>query len=95
MLWFIPNAFTPNGDGMNEVWKPIGYTMDPEDYEVTIYDRFGQKIFHTKDINEGWNGNVQGSEYFVPMGVYTYFIEVTSATTQEKKQISGFITLIR
>lgn len=95
LLWFIPNSFTPNGDGMNEIWKPVGVTYDPEKYDLRIFDRWGREVFHTTDINEGWRGNVQGSDYFVPMGVYTYFIQFSSSTSKKKKQIKGFVTLIR
>ena len=95
LLWFIPNSFTPNGDGINDVWKPVGFTNDPLDYKITIYDRWGREVFHTTDIHEGWRGNLQGTEYFVEMGVYPYFMEITSATTKEKRQVKGFVTLVR
>lgn len=95
LMWFIPNSFTPNGDGINDVWKPVGFTVDPLDYQITIYDRWGSQVFHTTDIHQGWRGNRQGTEYFVPMGVYSYLMEITSATTKEKRTVTGFITLTR
>ncbi len=95
LLWFVPNSFSPNQDGINEIWKPQGSFIDLTDYRLDIFDRWGQRIFHTTEFNEGWNGSVNGSAYFADMGIYTYFIKVTSTTTEEVHEITGFIVLIR
>ncbi|MBS1496897.1 MAG: gliding motility-associated C-terminal domain-containing protein [Bacteroidetes bacterium] len=57
--FYIPNAFTPNNDGLNDIFKPI-ITGTLAEYHFEIYNRFGQKIFATKKINEGWNGTIKG-----------------------------------
>jgi len=95
LLWFIPNSFSPNGDGINDIWKPVGNTVDLSSYVCRIYDRWGRLVFETADIDQGWNGAVEGSDYFADTEVFNYFIEITSATTEEKYELSGFITLIR
>ncbi len=97
LIWYIPNSFTPNEDGINDVWRPVGNTLDIRDFEVTILDRWGGEVFHTKDYNQGWNGssNKGDGEHYLPTGVYTYLIKVSSATTEDKREITGFITLIR
>ena len=95
LLWFIPNSFSPNGDGINDIWKPVGNSVDLSSYSCKIYDRWGRLVFETADIDEGWRGNVDDSEYFSGASVFTYVIEITSATTEEKEEITGFITLIR
>ncbi|MCH2215831.1 MAG: gliding motility-associated C-terminal domain-containing protein [Flavobacteriales bacterium] len=96
LLWFIPNSFSPNGDGINDIWKPIGNTVDLTSFSCKVYDRWGRTVFATTNIEEGWNGAGQSSgEFFGDTDVYTYVLEITSATTEEKFELTGFITLIR
>ncbi len=68
-----PNAFAP--DGKNKVFKPLLVFGDQVDYVMTIWDRWGQKIFETNDIDEGWTGN-RGFAQF-PGGAYTFLIKIT------------------
>jgi gliding motility-associated-like protein len=70
----MPNSFTPNGDGKNDVFRiPPGVTMQLKDF--SIFDRWGKKIFTTSDINKGWDGNYNN----IPLGsgTYIYFISGT------------------
>ncbi len=64
---FIPNAFTPNGDGINDVFFPKGGTLvtDPESYELLIFNRWGNLIFKTNDPNTGWDGNNAEEDVYV------------------------------
>jgi gliding motility-associated-like protein len=56
---YVPTAFTPNNDGLNDVLKP--YLIGIKSlYFFTIYDRWGKKVFSTSEINKGWNGYLQG-----------------------------------
>jgi gliding motility-associated-like protein len=69
----IPNAFTPNGDGLNDVFRIFG--TPPENitkYNFQIYDRWGQRIFSTTNIEEGWDGTFKGQ--YCPAGVYVWEI---------------------
>jgi gliding motility-associated-like protein len=96
LLWYIPNSFTPNGDGINDIWRPVGNTIDIREYKLSITDRWGNEVFYTEDYDRGWNGTQNGDgEYYLDIGVYTYLITVSSATTEEKRDLTGFITLIR
>ncbi len=95
LLWYIPNSFSPNGDGINDIWRPVSKTLDITDYELTIVDRWGKVLFQTRDFAQGWNGSSQNDGFFVDAGVYTYLIKVTSETTEEKVKFTGFITVIR
>ncbi|MGY6561913.1 MAG: T9SS type B sorting domain-containing protein [Luteibaculaceae bacterium] len=62
-LVFIPNAFTPNNDGVNDIFKPVVRGADI--YHLEIFDRWGNKVFETRDTNRGWDGkNAKGSEVF-------------------------------
>lgn len=53
---YFPNAFTPDGDGLNDSFKPKGSGIDPNKYRLLIYDRWGNLVFETKQLEEGWNG---------------------------------------
>ena len=59
---YVPNAFTPNNDGLNDVLKPYMIGIKSL-YYFTVYNRWGQKVFSTNSINEGWNGFSQGKIY--------------------------------
>lgn len=95
LLWFIPNAFSPNQDGINELWKPQGSFIDLTDYRLEIYDRWGNRVFYTTDFDQAWNGSVDGSAYFAQEGIYNYVIKVTSLATEEAYELTGFIMIIR
>ncbi len=89
---YIPNAFTPDGDGLNEVWKPIPLNL--EWFRVIVYNRWGEEMWSTETEGEFWNGNYQGGGYYVPDGVYVYKADGMS---HQGKPVSerGSIVLIR
>jgi gliding motility-associated-like protein len=58
LSFYIPNSFTPNVDGLNETFTCTGIGLDPERFQMMIYDRFGQQIFSTSNINAGWDGSL-------------------------------------
>lgn len=69
---FLPNSFTPNGDGRNDEWAPV-FECEPYDYLVKIYDRFGKHIYTLDDPSRKWNGKIGGEK--LTDGVYTYTLE--------------------
>lgn len=69
----VPEAFTPNGDGINDIIKVNGWGIK-ELQEFTIYDRWGKKVFSTTNINEGWDGTFDGKDQGVD--TYTYYIKI-------------------
>lgn len=87
---YIPNAFSPDNDGVNDAWKPVVHNIDA--YEVWIYDRWGTEIFYTSDPSRYWLGNVRGGEHYVPSGAYVYrFIYDKSAS--EKEELRGWVVV--
>ncbi len=60
MRFYLPNSFTPNGDGVNDVFVPVQMEVDPDSYTLYIYDRYGSIIFTTKSLTEGWDGTIRG-----------------------------------
>jgi gliding motility-associated-like protein len=83
---FIPNSFTPNKDGLNEVFIPM--TQAVKEYEMTIYNRWGLKVFTTNQLEIGWDGGTE------PQDAYNYVIELTNSSG-EQKLYSGSVTLYR
>ncbi|WP_316837630.1 gliding motility-associated C-terminal domain-containing protein [Pedobacter nutrimenti] len=87
---FIPNTFTPNGDGKNDIFYVYGNTI--AQVKMRIYNQWGQFIYESLNIQNGWDGTYKGQ--LQPNGVYVYQIELvfTDGTTDNKK---GTITLLR
>ncbi|MBE0641796.1 MAG: gliding motility-associated C-terminal domain-containing protein, partial [Bacteroidales bacterium] len=85
-------AFTPNGDGLNDGFGPIGWNMDVEDYEMSIFDRWGKQIFFSRDPLETWNGKVNNQRDLVPAGAYAYRI-LLKATHRPLQQFRGTVTV--
>jgi gliding motility-associated-like protein len=94
-MMFIPNTFTPDMDGLNDAWKFAGTDIDPSDFTVRVFDRWGRIVYVSTDLEAAWVGDVQGGGYFAPNGTYSYIIETRSLATRERKEITGFLTLIR
>jgi gliding motility-associated-like protein len=87
---FIPNAFTPNGDRDNDVFRvPPAINFDLSDF--VVYNRWGTKIFETSDITQGWDGTYQGNKCDV--GTYVYII--TGSNAKGKVFIKGYVSLFR
>ena len=71
---YIPNSFSPDGDGLNEVFKPvISSSIESDSYLFQIFDRWGQVVFSTRDVNEGWNGCDENGAV-LPIGTYVYSV---------------------
>ncbi len=90
---FVPSAFTPNGDLVNPTFKPIGKNFNPDTYSMSVFDRWGTKIFTTKDLSKGWNGTYKGNPCEV--GTYYYLIEFKFNNADKSEQRKGDVTLIR
>ena len=89
---YIPNAFSPNGDGVNDLWKIQGEGI--EELEVQVFDRWGQRVFESNDIESGWNGSLNNGDHFCPNGIYTWFLEVEFLNGMREER-TGSITLFR
>ena len=87
---YVPNAFTPNGDGLNDVFK-ASYGENVTKFKLTVYNKWGQKVFESDDINRGWNGNYQKS---ILPGVFVWMIRYD--TSDLKNQLlKGTVMLIK
>lgn len=93
MTFYIPNAFTPNDDGKNSVFKPLGEGIDLKTFEMRIYNRWGEPMIFTRDMNEGWDGKVKGGKLAEP-GVYTYLISYYDVK-HKYHSLKGFVMLLK
>ncbi len=84
---YIPNAFTPNEDGINDFFKPFGIVYNKE-YEWIIINRWGELIFKSNNQMQGWNGKIK--DKLVPEGVYAYLLKVTTAQNKQLKFAGTF-----
>lgn len=87
---YIPNGFTPDGDGLNDIFKAVGVNI--ETFEMQIFNRHGKLVFQSNSINQGWNGGIDG--YYCPDDLYNYLIKYSYHTTEVKLK-RGFVTLVR
>jgi gliding motility-associated-like protein len=87
---YMPNAFTPNGDGKNDLFR-IPETVKIILNKFSIFDRWGNKIFNTTERNAGWDGSFKGAAS--DPGVYIYLVE--GMANNKKIQVKGTVTLIR
>lgn len=89
---YIPNSFTPNFDLLNDEFMVYGEEIN--EYSIQIFNRFGEKVYQSFDINSGWDGTVRLSDKISPSGVYTYLIYVRTTDGEELKY-SNTVQLIR
>lgn len=94
VTYYLPNAFTPNNDDVNDFFLGNGYLVGLTGFEMSIWNRWGEKIFQTKDPTEGWNGRKNNVGVMSPNGVYVCVVHYTGPRGQ-KIEIKGFATLIR
>jgi gliding motility-associated-like protein len=87
---YIPSAFTPNGDGRNEVFQAVGQYV--KSFEMYVFDRWGMELFHSTNINQGWNGTYKGG--ISQEDVYVYKITVTDSEDNEHSYV-GNVTLLK
>jgi gliding motility-associated-like protein len=91
-LIYVPNAFTPNGDGLNDIFKPIvGYSVNY--YDFKIFNRWGELVFQTLNKNIGWAGTVSGKRQAT--GVFTWVVSYNTQNNSTKKVKKGTVVLIQ
>lgn len=88
----IPNAFTPNDDGLNDFFFPIN-AFKADNLDFRVYNRWGQIVFKTNDWTKKWNGKIKGIPQ--PAGVYVWTMRYTHHDTGKKYSLKGTMTLIR
>jgi gliding motility-associated-like protein len=92
--FWIPNAFSPNEDLVNDVFAPSGIGYKEDTYLMRIFDRWGREVFFTKDLSKGWDGKDYHTGKMVADGVYTYQIRITDQSNHTHEYI-GSLTLLQ
>jgi gliding motility-associated-like protein len=92
---FIPNAFTPNADGLNDVFKPVISGSEIEEYKLRILDRTGSVIFESSEPQAVWNGAVEGSSYTSSPAIFVYFLRIKFKESIKTQTYKGHILMIR
>jgi gliding motility-associated-like protein len=89
---YIPNGFSPNGDGKNEIFIPVGIAINK--FEMSIYNRWGNFIFYTDDLSKGWDGKSQNGGALAQQDTYVYVIKIVDGN-KKKHYFKGAVTLVR
>ena len=93
ILIYAPNTFTPDGDEFNQNWRVYMEGVDQYDWELTIYNRWGEIIWESLDIDVPWDGIYNGQ--LLPDGTYTWTIRTRNILNDEKVQFQGHVNIIR
>lgn len=96
LIYYVPNTFTPDGDRFNEEFKPqFTSGFDRDTYHLYIFDRWGQLVFESKDVDYGWNGSFAGQ--IAQDGTYTWKIEFKSLDRDEMQlqAITGHVNILK
>ena len=90
--FFVPNAFTPNADGINDSFQGYGFGLLK--YEMMIFDRWGNEIYRTKDYNFPWDGTANNGKDIAQRDVYVYLINIEEVKGRYHSY-KGIVTLVR
>jgi gliding motility-associated-like protein len=91
-MFYVPNSFTPNGDGQNDYFRGYGEGIKWETYELSVYNRWGEEIFVTNDVENPWRGWFKSFE--AEAGVYVWKIRLYDQKG-ESHIYRGHVTLVR
>jgi gliding motility-associated-like protein len=95
LVVYVPNAFTPNSDGVNDVWKIQVSGPQLESFEVVVIDRGGREVFYSDDPAVVWSGITKGGEYLSSPSLFVYYIKLRVVGGTEVKTYRGHVTLVR
>ncbi len=92
---FVPNSFTPNGDGLNDMFRPIIEGDNYSEYTFMVFDRWGDLLFESNDPTKGWIGNKNGGQHFVLNGVYTWEVRILLKNGKGSRDFVGTVNVFR
>ena len=88
----MPTAFTPNGDGKNDLFRVLN-AVKAENLELLLFNRWGQLVFKTTNWKQGWDGKINGE--LQATGVYVWLLRYTDRNSKKRIEQKGTVTLIR
>lgn len=93
-VYYIPNTFTPDGDQFNNTFQPVFSSgFDPFNYQLLIFDRWGEVLFESRNANVGWDGTYGGQ--LMQDGVYIYQVVFRDLYSDKRYEVKGHVSLIR
>jgi gliding motility-associated-like protein len=93
LMVFVPNAFSPDQDGVNDFYGPVFRTTDAVDYEFIIFDRWNRELFSSTDPTERWDGSAGGE--IVPAGTYVWLLRYRPDRLSDRNELRGHVTVVR
>jgi gliding motility-associated-like protein len=96
LIYYVPNAFTPDADEHNQLFTPVFTSgFSPDNFEMTIFNRWGELVWQSFDHNEGWDGSFGLNGSNAPVGTYIWVISFKPKDNDDKLKITGFVNLLR
>lgn len=95
MIIYVPNAFTPDGDGINDEFRPVVQGVDEREYDFYVFDRWGEVIYEGHHPEASWDGTVKGSSTIAKPDVYVWKLVTKNKYTGEPVEKEGHVTLLR
>jgi gliding motility-associated-like protein len=92
---YVPNTFTPDNSGTNDVFKPVMEGFDPNEYTLYIFNRWGNLVFESHDMDHGWDGTINQRVEQVMDGVYTWKIVAGLKESADTKMFVGHVSLLK
>jgi gliding motility-associated-like protein len=89
--FFVPNAFSPNNDGLNDVFRT--YTSGVKEFELFLFDSYGKMVFNSSDVEDSWDGTYDGKP--APQGIYVYQVVMVKDIDIVVFSENGAFTLVR
>ncbi|MBL7891538.1 MAG: gliding motility-associated C-terminal domain-containing protein [Bacteroidia bacterium] len=93
--FYVPNAFTPDKDGINELWTPKGYNIDETTYKLMVFDRWGNLIWQTRTWGEAWDGKANNGDEVAQIDVYVWKVMFKDKVEKNDHQFIGNVTLLK
>jgi len=90
---FLPNAFTPNNDGDNDVFRPVLFNVSRDHYKFMIFNRWGEIVFETSDVSKSWDGKHNG--VLVPTGVYVWSLVFKDQNSYSVSRKRGHVNVLK
>lgn len=93
VLLYAPNTFTPDGDEFNQSWRVFMEGIDLTNFELLVFNRWGELVFESHDLNHEWDGTYHGE--ILPQGSYIWTIRTKDLLTDKKYEYNGSVTILR
>ncbi len=95
LMVYVPNAFTPDGDGINELFGPVVRNHLEGQYDFSIFNRQGELVFNSSSPDLKWDGSESGQDYFAKDGVYIWLLKIGDIYSSEIREYQGTVTIVR